>query len=248
SKLTGFTLVMNGNPIKTISNNGAGNITTWSESVVLPTACGGAYIFEVTANSGEAMSALSMPYEYVQSPCATYAEVKFETITFGCLDDGDIPAIPFVPMDCESGTFGANDTIEAYYWIAVHGEMIHINPGDMTTGVDYSFYDLGYNSPQRNKYSSYDTFLVPIDLANPSIWFGLNLKDDDPWWDANDHICGIGKDVSMPYQDWETYDERIKIECASRDGVGWVTVHVRGIPSVDLERSADPGIGQPVGP
>lgn len=248
SKLTGFTILMDGTPIKTVTHVFAGKTGPWEESVILPTSCGGAFKFEVHAQSGEAISAPSMPYEYQQMPCATYAEVKFETITFGCLDDGDIPVIPFVPMDCESGSFGRSDTIEATYWIAVHGEMVSISPGDMTTQIEYSFYDLGANSPQKNQYTSYDTFLVPIDALNPTIWFGLNLKDTDPWYDADDHICAISKDVSMPYSDWETYDHIFELVCESRDGVGFVDIHVRGYPSPDGSRSANPGIGSPLGP
>jgi LysM repeat protein len=249
NKLTGFILIMDGKPIKTVPTNWfVTKSVAFAETILLPTSCGGVYTFEVAANSGEAMSDLSMPYEYKQPACATYAEVKFVEIVFGCLDDGDVPVIPFMPMDCESGSFGKSDTIEAYYWLAVHGEMVNISPGDMTTDIHYSFHDMGMHSPQKNQYASYDTFLVPINPQNPAIWFGLKLKDADPWWDADDHICDIGKDLSMPYSAWASYDKELELECHSRDGHGWVTVHVRGTSSPDPIRSSNPGIGPPVGP
>ena len=248
SKLSGFTLIMDGKPIKTVPNTYIVKATTWEQTVTLPTSCGGDYIFEVAANSGEAMSALSMPFNYVQTPCQTYAEVKFETIKFGCLFDGDVPVIQFVAMDCEGSTFGANDTIEPYYWIAVNGEMKNISSKDMTINIEYSFHELGLASPQKYKYSSYNTFLVPIDPQNPAVWFGLTMKDADPWYDADDHICGFNKDLSMPYSVWGTYDNVFEMECDSWDAHGLVKVRVRGIQSLDAWRSANPGIGQPIGP
>ena len=248
NELSGFTLIMDGKPIKTIPNKYVVKATTWEETITLPTSCGEDYIFEVAANSGEAMSALSMPYKYVQAPCTTYAEVKFETIKFGCLFDGDAPAIQFISMDCEGSSFGANDTIEPYYWIAVRGDMINISSRDMTTDIEYSFHQLGFFSPQRYQYHSYNTFLVPIDPQNPAIWFGLSMKDADPWYDADDHICGTSKDLSMPYAAWGTYDHLFELECDSWDAHGWVNVRVRGIQSLDAWRSANPGIGPPIGP
>ncbi len=248
SILTGFSVFLDGKEFDSRPVSPGGTNGVWEDTFVLPTSCGGVYTFEVAANSGEALSAPSMAYRYTQPACGTYAEVKFEEIYFGCLDDGDAPVIPFVPMDCESGSFGKSDTIEAYYWLAVHGEMISFSERNMTTDVHYSFQNLGFNSPQKHQYPSYDTFLVPIDAQNPAIWFGLNMKDADPWWDADDHICGIGKDLSMPYADWINYDQEYELVCESRDAYGWVKIRVRGIQSLDSWRSANPGIGPPIGP
>lgn len=231
SKLTGFTILQDGKTVQGANQAPAGT-GRWEDSIFLPISCGGAYRFQIAANYGAAQSVPSTVTLYEQPSCATYVEVKFEKIRFWCLDDGDVPVIPFIPLDCESGSFPAKDTIESYYWLHANGQEINIS-ADLTTNRDYFFHDLGLNSEQASKYSNYDTFIVPIEMPSnrneqQTIRFGLHMKDSDPWWDADDHICAIGKDLSMSYNNWIDYEKRFELKCNSRDARGQVTIRIKG--------------------
>lgn len=218
--ISGFTIFLDGKPFMVVGANERGHV------VHLPAACGTGTELSVAANyKSNAMSIPAQPpIGIFQLKCGVYVEVKFEKIRFWCLDDGDVPVIPFVPLDCESGSFPMNDTIESYFYIHANGQIIE-NSANLTTQIDYFFQDLGSNNR--------DTFLVPIEEPfsrnqPPTLRFGLMMKDGDPWYDADDHICAIGKDISMSYTDWMNYEERFVLECHSRDADGEVTILVKG--------------------
>jgi hypothetical protein len=229
AKITGFTIFMNGNSLMQVGPSAR------DATIRLPTHCGAIYEFKVAANSGAAQSPPSAPLKHEQRPCPVYAEIKFEKIRFSCLDDGDAPAIPSPIYDFECGSGGwNNDMIEAYYWLHANGREKYFGDVWIPCCAEHSFNELGSLSPQRNKYTSYDTFVVPIDWRNPTLRFGLHMKDSDPWWDADDHICAVGKDLAMSDQDWANYEERFELDCHSRDANGVVTVQVKGFTSPDI--------------
>jgi len=231
AKLTGFTILLDGKPVQGANQKQAGS-DRWEDTLYIPTSCGGVYKFQIVTNFGEAQSIPSPVTRYEQTSCGTYAKVKFNEISFSCLDDGDIPMIE-VGGNFECGSGGWNtDTIEAFYWIHANGNVINIFGGDLSTDPIYSFHALGLYSPQRDKYASYDTFIVPIDPQNPTLRFGLHMRDEDPWWDADDNICLIGQDIIMPYQDWANYEQRFDLECHTRDANGRVTIDVKGLPGL----------------
>lgn len=217
--ISGFTIFLNGKPFMVVGPNERGHV------INLPTACGTSPEISVAANyKSNAMSIPAQPpVGLFQPKCGVYVEVKFEKIRFWCLDDGDVPVIPFVPLDCESGSFPMNDTIESYYYIHANGQE-RKSSADLTTQRDYYFKDI------LPAYS--DTFLVPIEETSnrsyPNLRFGLHMKDGDPWYDADDHICAIGKDLAMSYSDWMSYDNQFELECHSRDAGGTVTIKVTG--------------------
>lgn len=219
--ITGFTIFLNGKPFMVVGPNESDRAPV----IYLPTGCGTSPKISVAANyKSNAMSIPAQPPIGLYQPkCGVYVEVKFEKIRFGCLYDGDTPVIPFVPLDCESGSFSARDTIESYFFIHANGQE-RKSSAELTTKRDYYFKDL------LPAYS--DTFLVPIEETSnrsyPTLRFGLHMKDSDPWWDADDHICAIGKDLSMSYVDWMSYENQFELECHSWDADGTVTIKVKG--------------------
>lgn len=227
NKLTGFTIFLNGAELLTVPPYPMGNPDGYGlpffPSFILPTSCGTGYDFQVAANYGEAQSTRSMRYHHNQGGCELFAEITFETIEFGCLDDGDVPVIPFTPQDCDS-SFGNNDTIEAYYWLFANGQDHYVDYAKMTVRYPYAFSSHGPNQ-----------LVVPIDPKDGWVRFGLHMKDGDPWWDADDHICAVGQDRIFPYQNWAGYSEIYKFTCDSRDAYGWGTISIRalGAPAVN---------------
>ena len=244
NRLTGFTLILNGKPVQSVPDNSLLKTVNWQKEILLPTSCGGVYQLEVAANSGQAMSALSMGYEYVQPPCEQYAEVTFETFTFTYMDDGDPPC----------------DTAQVYYEITLFDGFEKISSG---LG---SWFDTGMGSTNYTKdmscgtylFSDYPTtkgytFLVPIDhTQNPTIGISMSFHDSDFLMD--DLLCAPYNLITMPYQSWPTYSERLTTVCRNSDifpydADGYITYTVKGVSAPDTyPRSADPGIGQPIGP
>jgi hypothetical protein len=208
-KITGFVVHMNGRPSWWADPNDP-NVT-----MPLPTTCGGSYKFQVTANSGAAQSLPSAPFVFHQNPCPVMVQVKFETIYFSRLDDGE-------------GINDRNDTIEAYYWLHANGDQRYFGDIDMTTGNVYRFHLLGDSSPQRAAYDSYDTFIVPVGFQRSSLRFGVHVKDRDVLYD--DHVCAMGIDVVLPFEDWATYEEEFEHICVGGDGTGFITARVKAVP------------------
>ncbi len=226
SKLTSFTILLDGKFFRSVPNWQGGASGQWEQMFLLPTSCGGTYKFQVVANSGEAQSVPSMIYEHKQPLCEIYAEVKFETITFTDVDDGE-------PGSC--------DTVEAYYRIGVNGKGRQFGEfeGDdikMDCGEFY-FSRLPALTPQEHKYESVDTFIVPISAQNPSgnainIW--ASFTDNDPsLFDDADSLCYASVNLNKSSQAWVSLNnpKTIQLPCLISDDYdarGFVTVSVRG--------------------
>lgn len=226
SKLTGFTILLDGKFFRSVPNWTGGTPGKWEQLFLLPTSCGRTYKFQVVANSGEAQSAPSAMYEYKQPPCEIYAEVIYETIEFTWLDDGEAG-------DC--------DNVEIYFTFfadPAHPRSFYSDSHPMKLGCGtYSLDMLTRSSPQANQYDSPpNTFIAPIDPANPFIrLWALFTEDDDFVLDQNDHLCSMSKTIKLPQKDWGNYSETVRLRCGEGvtsssgfDGDGYITIRIRG--------------------
>lgn len=242
--LTGFTIIMDGKPVSAafLAPIGSGK---WEDSFFLPTACGGTYKFQVAANAGNAQSPPSAVYEYKQPPCELYAEVKFESFEFTYVDDGNPPC----------------DTAQVYFDVFVNGKSRSFGGSnlyyELSCGVHY-FADF---TPTSAYQGSVDTFYVPLDPpspsnpANPKIDISLFFDDSDSI-SSDDYLCHTNTRFQVPYSQWANFSETRTFPCpgpnwtssSGWDANGTITISVRGFEAVDSNRSANPGIGPPVGP
>ncbi|MFV1948564.1 MAG: hypothetical protein ACC633_01375 [Anaerolineales bacterium] len=220
SKLTGFTIFLDGKFFRTVPNWQGGTPGRWEETFLLPSSCGTTYKFQVAANSGEAQSAPSSVYEYKQPLCEIYAEIKFETITFTDIDDHEA---------------GSCDTAEMYGDIIVfRGRSIGFGNMDNTVKVGCGTYIFD----QFSHADHHGPVSVSIDPTNPRIDFWALLWDeDDIFGGVHDHLCGFGMALQMPYPDWANYSKKFTLRCGEGvttdqrggyDAEGFVEFTVKG--------------------
>jgi hypothetical protein len=220
SKLTGFTIFLDGKFFRTVPNWQGGAPGRWEQMFMLPSSCGGTFQFQVAANSGEAQSAPSAVFEYKQPRCEVYAEIRFETITFTDIDDHET---------------GSCDTAEMYGNIIVSGgKNIGFGNMDNTVKVGCGTYIFDQFSHAEHR----GPVIVPIDPANPRVNFWALLWDeDDIFGGVNDHLCGFGMEINKPYQDWTNYSKKFTLRCdegvtTSQDGgydaEGFIEFTVKG--------------------
>jgi hypothetical protein len=222
TKLSGFTVFMNGNPLMQVPP------FTRAASIHLPTSCGAVYEFKVAANyRNAAMSVKSPPRKHDQGACQVYAEVLFEWISFAETDDGWTFPV----------TFGDCDQIQIYYALSVdatgHPRAIKsFWGGDFFKPIacgKYYFWELA--APYDRSPDS-DRMVVPIDPPLPNRnWGGLTLAG--AFWDhdsasKDDLVAVFRKHLMMPLDNWVGFDRTFEEFYFEGESYGKVRFRVKG--------------------
>lgn len=223
--LSGFTVFMNGNPVRQVPANFA-----WSAGIDLPSSCGGVYEFTVAANLWDgAMSPPSEPFKHVQARCQLYAKVDFIWIQFAETDDGwDFPS---TFIDCEE--------VQLYYTLYVNStghpntEKQFWGDGHLKPVVcgKWWFEDLAY---PWNRNPGSDQIIVPIDppLNEPNLnWGGITLGAVIWDWDmssSDDLVAAFSKTVTMSLDDWDGFEQIYEDWYPGGESYGYVRYKVTG--------------------
>ncbi len=205
SKITSFNILLDGKLLQWAE-------TDWRKTrILLPTGCGYTYQLQVVANAGDAQSVPSPVYEHIQPQCELLAEIKFESITFTEVDDGQI--------------LTSCDDAQAYYDISVHAsahsefrrfwDSNYASNTQVTVSCgEFTFDRLAVLSPQEHKYESLDTFLIPISPQNTEVIIRATFEeDDDSPFDDNDVLCMTLGVVNMSTLEWSTYSDVLTLPC-----------------------------------
>jgi hypothetical protein len=237
TKLSGFTVFMNGNPLMQVPPS------VRAASIHLPTSCGAVYEFKVAANYwNAAMSVGSPSLKHDQGGCQVYAEVLFEWITFAETDDGWTFPV----------TFENCDQIQIYYDLFInatgHPNVIKSFWGGsffkpIACGK-YYFWELA--SPIDRSPDS-DRIVVPIDPPLPNSSYG-GIALGGVFWDhdsgsSDDLVAVFRKTLMMPIDSWVGFDRTFEEFYTEGESYGVVRFRVKGYRIGEPARSANPGIG-----
>ncbi len=232
SKLTGFTIFLDGKFFRKVPNWQGGQPGEWDQMFLIPTSCGRTYKFQVAANTGDAQSAPSAVFEYQQPACWRYAEITFDTIEFSSIDDGErvpwwiFPTVNQLPCD----------TAEARIYMWVNAETHFFGHVDIYGCATHNFIDLVYASPQRLTYAHPTTFTVPIGYIGDPIHLGINMIDHDTV-SPDDTVCNFRvDDLVLAQSFWDQAEPSLHFEerCVHDDGSARVYFTVKGFTGAPL--------------
>lgn len=187
----------------------------------LPFSCGQHVHWQVQAVANETYSLPSPPLiQYDVIPCPLIAEVNFESIFIGEVNNA--PGIRWEPCD----TIGANLVIRVNNDIRIAGPWyadMWVGPGNvqMTCG-SYTFDELLKVFPDYQDDSAPDTFQVLLRGDNPSLSFMTRFMYWNYWGEPTSFAWNY-KTISMPYEQWKTYNEKHSFP---RTTAGNVTAYV----------------------
>jgi hypothetical protein len=221
SKLTGFTIFLDGKFFRSVPNWQGGAPGNWDEMILLPTSCGGTYKFQVAANSGEAQSVPSVIYEYRQPPCERYVEVTFESVDFMFIADGETFPLFVNQLPCH--------VAETRFYLIVNNQSRFFGFRDIKGCAKYTFSQLIYAGSQKQVIDRPDTFIVPIPSKATTLSVGVHMIDRDLIGD--DTICYIKKDnMILPDELWTQPGHIVTTETrfSHRDASGDVIFSVKG--------------------
>ncbi|MGD8813707.1 MAG: hypothetical protein PVI78_04445 [Anaerolineales bacterium] len=149
SKITGFTIRLNGKPFATAPANMRSHVVT------LPEWCGTGNTWTVTANAKSGSSPTSAPANGFLPNCPAYFVLGFEWLKLYVADDS---FHPFSPAGC--------DTMEAY-WRLAGGPVVNSFP----SGGSYSPLSCGHhNIEQINQRPNSNLFVIPLS-SNKATYF-----------------------------------------------------------------------------
>ncbi len=206
SKITGFTVYLNGSPFKTLSGG-----DTRGMEVKLVTFCGKTYRWQVVALAGDAQSPLSAPYDFHSWACPVMVEVQFKELDISCAENY------YIHYTCPNcGDVGAWWTLYAndkqrksYYsnWRFV-----------LTCGV--------YPIAQIDEHKG-DTLMVAIQESDPTLKVGSWFYYMGRWGEPR-KFQYASRTITMPLDRWLTFDQEFDL-ASGGDGVySKLRVRVRG--------------------
>lgn len=214
-KITGFTVFLNGKPIKTA-------LPIQRQIFYLPpSSCGEQQRFQVAVNTDHGQSLNSNPLIIPLPPCPVLAEIQYVTMDIGLTNDS---------------LRGKCDTLETYYefWASGATEVRKRIWGKpfffpVNCSTRYTFDDIVYG---YTKQRGMDRILVPIDPNNPVLVFGLFAADYD-WGTADDHLVMIKKQINKPIEDWPGYEEEFVFSQYLEAGSTSTVIRVKGLPGAN---------------
>lgn len=207
-ELTGFTIRVNGNFFATTPPD------VRESTMMMPSTCGGTYLFQVAANSDAARSIFSETSPFYQLPCPVMVEVKFLTAYSEYTDDGH---------------GGECDDLAIYYnlWV-IGGELKEHNYWNSNNPFSpYKCKTVYTFKPQLG--ATEDTMVVPIDPVNPRLIIGTDFWEED---DFGDDIFGETSTLmEREYTEWLNVDKDVIMQAPLfRDTATMeIRVHVRGL-------------------
>lgn len=203
SKITGFTIKLNGKPIATVP----ANMRSWV--VTLPEWCGTGNTWTVTANAKSGSSPTSAPGTGFVPNCPAYFIAGFEWIKLYVADDS---YHPFSPAGC--------DKMEAYWRLAV-GPIVTSHP----SGGYYPLSCGQYSIEQINMRPNSDFFRIPMSSNKPrSVRIAAYFYDYD-WGSSDDLFYYLDETIQIP--SFTVADAAITSACN-----GWkADGYVRFLPS-----------------
>jgi len=195
------------------------------ESILLGSACGQKYSFEIIAvGPGGARSVPSTAFQFEQSPCPVMAEVTFLTAKSNITDDQSC----VFPLMHTCFSYNRCDEISIWYSLAVNssGKTEWIKGGTEQSpltykcGIEYQF----TNQLDANR----DSIIVPIDPADPMVRVSTKFWEGDQH--DNDSFGTTGRDFPYPYDKWPQVDVDFILTSPFTDGTADMTIrgHIRG--------------------
>lgn len=196
----------------------------------LPFSCGQPVHWQVQAVANETYSIPSEALvQYDLIPCPLIAEVKFETITIGEVDHNLWVLAPGYNV-------GRCDDIGANFILWVNKD--HRKAGrwydDNWTDYDnvgmtcgrYTFDQLLRVFRQFKGEPAPDTFQVLLRGDNPSLSFMTRFMYWNSWGEPTNFAWNY-KTISMPYEQWKTYNEKHAFRTTAGNVTAYVEVSVR---------------------
>jgi hypothetical protein len=196
----------------------------------LPFSCGQHVHWQVQAVANETYSVPSQELvQYDVIPCPLIAEVKFDWIGIGEVDNAGWILVPGYNL-------GRCDTIGANFVVRVNNDIRIAGPwyADMWVGPknvqmscgSYTFYDLLKVFPNYQDDPAPDTFQVLLRGDNPSLSFMTRFMYFNSWGEPTSFAWN-SKTISMPYEQWKNYSEKFSFGTSGGDVRAYVEVSVR---------------------
>jgi hypothetical protein len=196
----------------------------------LPFSCGQYVRWQVQAVANETYSLPSQPLvQYDVIPCPLIAEVKFERISIGEVDNAGWNLLPGYNVGrCD--TIGANLVV----WVNNTRKTAGAWYADMYTGPknyqmtcgSYTFYQLLKGFPKYSEDPAPDTFVVLLKGDNPSLSFMTRFMYFNSWGEPTSFAWN-NKTITMPFEQWKTYSEKHSFLTFGGDVRALVEVSVR---------------------
>ena len=210
-KITGFTVYLNGKPIKTTRPNQR------QIYYLPPSNCGDQQRLQVAVNTNHGQSLSSNPLIIPLPPCPVLAEIQFISMDTGITNDS---------------FSGKCDTIETYYEFWASGATDARKKAwgkpfffPVKCNSHYTFDDIVYGFTKKR---GSDRIMVPIDPNNPVLVFGLFAADYD-WGSADDHLVMIKKQINKAIGDWPGYEEEFYFSQYLEAGSTGTVIRVKGL-------------------
>jgi hypothetical protein len=200
SKITGFTINLNGKPIANVP----ANQRSWV--VTLPEWCGTGNKWTVTANAKSGSSPTSAPGNGFLPKCPEYFVLGFEWLKLYVADDS---YHPFSPAGC--------DTMESYWRLTV---------GSVTTRFhEGSYYPLScghHNIEQINQRPNSDFFRIPLSSNKFSSFRVAAYFYDYDWGSSDDLYYYLDMTVQIP--SFTNANQAIASSCVTPNPNGTVAI------------------------
>ena len=203
--ITGFIVFLDGAPYKVYDG------ANLRQAVVFnPGYCGQRVKWQVAAVAGPMHSPLSPAVEYDLTQCTVFAEVEFLTLTITCAQTGDLQHCPGCDeFDVISMDLVANDQIYSAYTENFRCVM------DCGT---FQVTNVWEWPPEQI------SFIVPISASNPSVRVASRYQYINFWGEPRDFQWDE-RTITMPLEDWKTYEETFELEDGRNDV--WSSLRVR---------------------
>jgi hypothetical protein len=226
SKIKNFQVLLNGAPYgKPVEPQ-----YRMQDITYLPFSCGQCVHWQVQAVANDTYSIPSETLvQYDVIPCPLIAEVKFERINIGEANNASWNLVPGYNV-------GRCDTIGANFVIRVNNDIRIAGPwyADMWVGPDnvqmtcgsYTFDELLKVFPKYQDEPAPDTFQVLLRGDNPSLSFMTRFMYWNSWGEPTSFAWNY-KTISMPYDQWKTYNEKHTFMTFGGDVWAYVEVSVR---------------------
>lgn len=209
-KITGFTIYLDGKPYKTVSANSR------AEVVTLGAWCGTKPRWQVIAVAGAAESLPSAPLELNLPDCPVYAEVQFKYIHILCAENY------WFYWTCPNC-----DTIWSWFYIVADGVQ-------RRSYFDAVFFKVGLTCGDHNissighwDYPKGDTMVMRITPSKPSVTVGSRFYYVNHWGELRKYQYAT-RTITMPLEEWKTYDEEFKLWTKANGVFSYLVVRVRG--------------------
>ena len=223
SEIEGFTVFLNDNPFKLALPHGRSVCYFPSDT------CGRHMKLEVAANLPHGQSPRSEAKEYDMERCPLWAEVHFVSIETGSTDDGS-GECNIIETYFELIAWGATEASQKMGHESVSGFLVKGNISlqyPMICNKLYTFNDIGYATTNKR---DLDRLIVQIDPNKAFLEIGVFGWDYD-WGSGNDILHMSRKIIPfLPVDNWDGYEEEIRLHSSLDAGTTDVIVRIRAIP------------------